>query len=222
MVHRRTINGEVLVFGNQGALWQNAMTWWDHSTGSIWSQPLGQAIAGPRTGQRLDLVPAQFTSWRSWRTGHPETVALDAPGDPTGFDLADFYIVVDFSVETRAYAISDLRQAGVINDVVADVPLAVILDSDDPDRWFVFSRTIAHLDERSVVEFTIEGGDVTDVATGSTWDVPTGRAVDGALSGADLARLPALTSFPGGGPTKAPIFTAFWPEGTVWRPDPTR
>ena len=43
MVHRRDLNGEVLVFGNQGALWGNAMTWWDHETGTVWSQPLGEA-----------------------------------------------------------------------------------------------------------------------------------------------------------------------------------
>jgi hypothetical protein len=40
MVHRRELNGTVLVLGNQGALWGNAMTWWDHGTGSIWSQPI--------------------------------------------------------------------------------------------------------------------------------------------------------------------------------------
>ena len=34
MVHRREVNGEVLIFGNQGALWGNAMTWFDHDTGT--------------------------------------------------------------------------------------------------------------------------------------------------------------------------------------------
>ncbi len=221
MVHRRTLEGEVLVFGNQGALWRNAMTWWDHSTGSIWSQPLGEAIAGPRTGQQLDLLPSQFTGWRSWRTAHPETLALDAPGDPTGFDLADFYVVVDFSVETRAYAISDLRLVGLISDTVAGVPLAVVLDPHDPDRWSVFGRVVDHRGQRVVVDLALDRNRIEDLASRSTWDPVSGRAVDGPLTGAMLPRLPALTSFPGGGPTKAPIFDAFWPDGTVWRPDST-
>lgn len=215
MVHRRTINGEVLVFGNQGALWRYAMTWWDHDTGSIWSQPLGEALAGPRRGQRLELLPAQFTSWGSWRESHPGTVALDTPGDPTGFDLADFYVVVDFTTETRAYAISDLRQVGVVNDRVAGVDLAVVVDPDDPDRWAVYSRTVAD----QTVELVVDGSSLRDRVSGSTFDPATGRVTGGPLDGESLARLPAITSFPGGGPTKIPIFDAFWPDGTVWRPD---
>lgn len=50
MVHRRSINDQVIVFGNQGALWGNAMTMFDHETGSVWSQPLGEAILGPARG----------------------------------------------------------------------------------------------------------------------------------------------------------------------------
>jgi hypothetical protein len=32
MVHRREVEGETLNFGIQGALWGNAMTWWDHES----------------------------------------------------------------------------------------------------------------------------------------------------------------------------------------------
>lgn len=48
MVHRRELDGAEIVFGNQGALYKDAMTWWDHDTGSVWSQPTGEAILGPR------------------------------------------------------------------------------------------------------------------------------------------------------------------------------
>ncbi len=67
------------MLGNQGALLGNAMTWWDHDTGSVWSQPLGEAVMGPRTGDRLELMAAQLTSWGTWKEDHPSTVALDAP-----------------------------------------------------------------------------------------------------------------------------------------------
>ena len=117
MVHRRSVGDETLIFGVHGALLGNAMTWWDHSTGSIWTQPTGEAIAGPRAGERVDLLPSQFTSWRAWRDAHPETLALDVPAGPSSFDLTDFSIVVDFTEDSAAYAIPDLRRVGVVNDL---------------------------------------------------------------------------------------------------------
>ena len=78
MVHRREIDGKEIVFGNQGALWGNAMTWWDHETGTVWSQPIGEAIVGPRKGDQVELLPSELTVWSSWREAHPGTLALDA------------------------------------------------------------------------------------------------------------------------------------------------
>ena len=214
MVHRRTVQGQTLVFGNQGALWQYAMTWWDHDTGSIWSQPKGQALAGPLKGQKLELLSSQFTSWGSWKQSHPETLALDAPGDATAFDLRNFYIVVEINSETRAYAISDLRQVRVVNDTVAGSELVVVVDPADDDQWAVFGRTIGD----QTVDLAVDDGQLVDQVSGSLFDPITGRAMSGLLEGETLPRLPALTVFPGGGPTRIPIFDAFWPEGTVWRP----
>ncbi len=86
LVHRRPMDatGSALVFGNQGALYQGAMTWYDHGSGSVWSQPLGMAIAGPAAGRTLSLLPSQLTTWREWRTAHPDTLALvvDEPAPP--------------------------------------------------------------------------------------------------------------------------------------------
>ena len=108
MVHRRELNGEVLVFGNQGALWGNAMTWWDHATGTVWSQPLGEAIIGPLKGETLELMASQVTSWATWTKDHPDTVALDVSAGPSRFQLIDMSIVVDFGEEVGVYAVADL------------------------------------------------------------------------------------------------------------------
>ena len=214
LVHRREVDGDPLIFGVQGALFLNAMTWWDHATGSIWSQPLGEAIAGPLEGETVELFPSEFTTWGSWREAHPESVALDGPGAPTGFDLGDLFIVVDFDEEARAYPVSDLRQVGVVNDVVAGVEIAVVSDPTDPDRWAVFSRRVAG----EVVELEISGDVLRDRVTGTTFHPARGLGLEGDLRDKILIHLPALTTFPGGGPTKVPIFDAFWPDGTIWRP----
>ena len=76
MVHRREIKWEELIFGNQGALFRNAMTWWDHDTGSVWSQTLGEAILGPLAGKQLEPVPSTLTLWVAWRRVWPGTLVL--------------------------------------------------------------------------------------------------------------------------------------------------
>lgn len=207
MVHRRELAGETLVFGNHGALFGNAMTWWDHDTGSIWSQPLGEAIAGPRKGDKLETYPVTFTSWEAWREAHPEGLALDAPAGNSGFSLQQMYIVVDFGAEAAAYPVPLLQEAGVINDVVAGVEIAVVSEPGDPDRWAVFSRRL----DNEVVTLEMRNFALVDVRTGTTWNPVRGIGTAGSLAGDMLNLLPAFTSFPGD-------FDTFWPDGRVWQP----
>ncbi len=137
MVHRRQLGGKTLVFGNQGDLFGNAMTWWDHETGSVWSQPRGEAILGPRTGARLELLSSTLTHWGSWLESHPETVALkasDLVDWPALFALEQMAIVVDLGSEAAAYEIPELREKGIINDVLAGIEIAVVIDPDDQER----------------------------------------------------------------------------------------
>ncbi len=207
MVHRRELDGVEIVLGNQGALWGNAMTWWDHDTGSVWSQPLGEAIMGPRTGARLELLSSTLTPWGAWRAAHPDTLALDAPAGNSGFALEGMMVAVELDGEAAAYRFTDLWERGPANDVVAGVPLAVVTDPADPQRWAVFSR---RLDDR-VVTLEIEGGRLVDGETHTVWDPVRGTALEGPLVGERLDLLPGFTVFPSEYPT-------FWPEGKVWSP----
>jgi len=207
MVHRRELNGETLIFGNQGALYGNAMTWWDHRTGSIWSQPRGEAILGPLTGVRLELLPSTLTTWGDWTAEHPASLALDVPGGAAGAGLDEMAIVVDLGTEVVAYHVRPLREVGVVDDVVAGVDIAVTIDPDDPQRWVVFSR---RLDEGTVqLEEAPDG--LLDRVTGSIFD-RRGVGRSGPLRGEVLDRLPAFTIFPKDFPT-------FFSEGRSWPHD---
>ena len=62
------------MFGNAGSLYKNGMTWWDHETKSIWSQPVGRAIEGELTGLELFLLPSELTTWANWLEKHPDTL----------------------------------------------------------------------------------------------------------------------------------------------------
>ena len=208
MVHRREINGDAIVLGNQGALWGNAMTWWDHETGSIWSQPLGEAIAGPLKGVTLELIPVSLNDWSTWRDAHPHTLALDIRvSGRGGFDLQRMAIVVDFGTEAVAYQVPDLQREVLVNDVVADVPIVVLTDPREPDSWVVFSRV---LDDRTVT-LAVEEDLIVDVETNSVWHPVTGVALFGPLEGEQLDVLPAFTSF-------ARDFFTFFPDGRLWVP----
>jgi len=205
MVHRRDLNGEVLVFGNQGALWGNAMTWFDHDTGPVWSQPLGEAIVGDRKGQAIDLMASQLTSWETWKQDHPGTVALDVPAGPSGFDLSFLSIVVDFTEEVGVYSVAALNTWGPANDVVAGVPLAVVIDPAQNDRWKVFHRKVGD----TLLTLSISDGVLVDIETGTSWDPGTGRALDGPLEGEILDSLPGFTS-------RQSDARTFWPDAKYW------
>ena len=58
LVHDRRIDGKPHAFGNYTALYMNAMTWYDHETQSLWSQPVATAIDGPYKGVGLKMIPA--------------------------------------------------------------------------------------------------------------------------------------------------------------------
>lgn len=205
MVHRREIAGKPIVLGNQGALWGNAMTWWDHETGSVWSQPIGEAILGPLKGTTLELMPSTLTTYGSWKAQNPGGLALDAPGGRSGFDLDRMAIVVAFSDEASAYFIPGLREHGPVNDIVAGVPLAVLTHPEDPDQWAVFSR---RLDDVTLT-LVLDGTRLVDLETGTTWDPVRGIALAGPLKGEVLDLLPGFTSF------RNDFFT-FWPDGRLW------
>jgi hypothetical protein len=205
MVHRRELNGTVLTLGNQGALWGNAMTWWDHDTGSIWSQPLGEAILGPLKGARLELFPSTLTTWEAWLGAHPSSLALDVHAWRTAFDLEDMTIVVDLGTETVAYQIPALREVGVVNDVVADLEIAVVIDPDVPDRWAVFSRRL----DSTVVELELTNEGLFDPVSGTVFDPFLGIGRSGPFADQTLDRLPGFTSFPDD-------YVTFFPDGRIW------
>ena len=79
------------------------MTWWDHETDSVWSQPIGTAIQGSYRGTRLVMIPAAVVPWGTWRAEHPETLVLEADSrfnvehDPWGTRLPLYVlgVVVD-------------------------------------------------------------------------------------------------------------------------------
>ena len=76
------INGRRFTFGVSGKLYKRALVMYDWQTESLWSQIAQQAIAGPMTGTRLNILPVQDTTWGEWRSQHPNSTVLSSA---TGF-----------------------------------------------------------------------------------------------------------------------------------------
>ncbi len=192
-------------FGNQGDLFGNAMTWWDHDTGSIWSQPLGEAILGPLRGKKLEPMVGTLTTWVSWTEAHPDTLALDVHAWRTGFYLEEMSIVLDLGTEAIAFAIPALQRVGVVNEVVAGLEVAAVIDPQEPSRWAVFSRRL----DDSVAELALTSDGLVDTVSGTVFDTFLGRGLSGPLSDQNLDKLAAFTSFP-------EDYLTFFPDGSTW------
>ena len=79
-VFDREVDNEVLVFGISGLLYQSNVLLYDRQANpkeeSLWSQMLGEAIAGPKTGKRMRSLPHQTVQWQTWQIEHPDTEVL--------------------------------------------------------------------------------------------------------------------------------------------------
>jgi hypothetical protein len=73
-----SIDGKPTDFGVSGLLYNSDVLLYDRATESLWSQILGQSIAGVRVGTKLTPIPISHTTWRDWQASHPDTLVLSA------------------------------------------------------------------------------------------------------------------------------------------------
>ena len=212
MVHDRRIDGETHVFGNAGALFMNAMTWFDHATQSIWSQPWGRAIIGPFKGVELFLLPSQITTWASWKAEHPNTLAMindvNRVGARQRFDT-NFVIGLLVADDAKAFYYDDVAQIGLVNDFLGDIPIFVWAGDDN------FHAYIRQVEDQVL---TLQLGNdefgqdtLVDAETGSTWDLTRGLATSGPLKGQSLQPVPSLSSYDW-------AWLDFYPEAVFYEP----
>ena len=216
MVFAREIEGQELTFGVSGKLIMNAVVLYDHQTDTLWSQFLTEAVEGPLDGTRLELLPAQLTTWERWSMEHPDTLLLDRSlsGGPRVDPYYDYYlgsaagiqgetnpdgrlppkelvVGLDWGERARAYDFSSLLAASVVNDTYNDEAIVVVFDPDSA-LSAVYSRTPA---DGRVLTFEPDQQAMRDVETGSTWSLLSGSARAGPLMGERLRQLRSFVSF---------------------------
>lgn len=87
VVFDRNVDGVAREFGVSGFLWQSNLVMYDRPIDgarelntdeqSLWSQVLGEAIAGAHLGTKLSIVPSDTVTFGAWRKLHPDSLVLD-------------------------------------------------------------------------------------------------------------------------------------------------
>jgi len=92
-----------------------------------------------------------------------------------------------------------------VNDVVAGLEIAVVIDPNDQERWAVFSRRL----DTEVIELELTADGLVDPVSGTLFDPFLGIGLLGPLAEQSLDKLPAFTSFPDD-------YVTFFPDGKTW------
>lgn len=156
MVFSRDVAQRTLTFGVSGLLYQSDVLLYDRQTESLWSQIQQEAVAGPMTGTRLDLLPSTHTTWGRWKTKHPDTLLLstetgyvrDYDRDPyeayyksqrvmfgvshtsARYHPKEQVIGIVIEGQAKAYPFSELSRAKTpVTDVVGGRSLRVVFDA---------------------------------------------------------------------------------------------
>ena len=197
-------------------LYRNGLIMYDYQTESLWSHILGQGISGQFKGLSLTFIPALQTDWKTWQSLHPDTLILEAPhmnwdtyaGYYESYDagvlgseqpedgpvgLKEYVIGVRLNQQARAYPFSALNKEPVVNDEVGDMPVVVFFDVATASGT-VFSRKLT--DEQTLTfNISDQAQQALDIETGSQWNIFTGEAIAGPLTGTRLEQIPITYAF---------------------------
>jgi len=181
------VNGEEVEFGTSGKLYNSELVMYDRQTDSYWPQTLGMAVVGPATGQILEKIPLDTVRWVDWKKVHPDTQVLrkqtgfirDYDNNPyggiqrsnsVGFGVEyndkrlppkEIAYGVEFDGVAKAYSDDAVKQDQLINDVVGEIPIVVVWDSE---------LNTVKIFERNDLTFTIENNEEFIDNNGATWD----------------------------------------------------
>jgi hypothetical protein len=153
-VYEPIVNGKREKFRLVGMDHFNAMLE-DETTGSWWRQVNGEAIAGPRKGQRLPEVFSTQTSLAKWLELHPNSLIMQADStfidsyskttkyedgksrdkltgtDSLSWNNKSWVIGVKVGTDRKAYDWNQLVANRIIHDQVSSTPLLLVVTADN-------------------------------------------------------------------------------------------
>lgn len=214
-MYARTVAGRTLSFGVSGMLYRDALVMFDRETSTLWSQVDGRAIKGALTGQVLQPLPSLHATWREWKSLYPDSLVLKKQGerrsayedynrDPgrlgifnrrlkaSALPAKERVLGIRYQDAATAFAISDVRKAGVVNTTVGRVPIVISARAANLPV-VAFERRVGD----RVLSFgaTASPTELEDAETRSRWRIADGVAVAGPLKGERMIRAAAYPAF---------------------------
>ncbi len=175
-----------------------AMTWWDHQTGSVWSQVWGQAIEGKLKGSTLSLMPASIVPWGVWKTDHPDTVAMTtAKVGAFSYNIKEtpqdnWVIGIALGEYSRAFYFIAASRVGLVNDFVGPFPVAIYVNRDTRQVYAYLRQA-----ENRVLDLKVDAAtqQLIDVDSGKAWDLARGLPQENNPATEGLLPVPYVSSF---------------------------
>jgi len=245
LTYDRRVDGEVLRFGVSGLLRKSDLVMWDDATTSLWQQISGEGVVGELAGTELELISTAIVSYAEARDAFPEALSLaqdtgfgidygsnpyasyssgdqpflfDEEPDPR-FPALSRVVGVSIGDVKRGYPFDLISEERAVNDVVGEIPVAVLWGGDTADA--LDSASIADGDaigtaiafdrrvDGQTLTFSPAGDDrFTDEETSSTWNL-LGQAIDGPLQGELLETVNHRNEF-------WFAWASFFPDGEVY------
>lgn len=211
---RAEAKGRKLHFETVGVIGANEV-FGDKETGSHWQQSSLTAISGPLKGGHLELFPFLLTSWGEWRRIHPGTLVLKPTPEyaerlpevnrlireglsgrgaaPAGVLRKDdrlppktMVLGLDVKGSNKAFPLTALRDARVINDHLGGEPVLVVHQPASDTTTAFLPRVNGRTLEFSAAN--AQTTELTDRETHSRWDA-YGNCKSGPLAGSHLPTL---------------------------------
>ena len=182
-MYARKVEEETLTFGVSGLLYRSNVLMYDKQTESLWLQVKRRAVTGPMTGTKLTTLPSTITTWKKWKTKHPDTTVLSfKTGYSRNYDrdpYEDYYrqrrgmfrsffkagpgeeekeIVAGVEVGNvaKAYPVSSLRQHKKMTDTIGGINITIAYD-DTTDRILIKTASGEEIEPIVVYWFVWKG-----------------------------------------------------------------
>ncbi len=187
----RKIGEEELEFGHRGWLLDESFIFYDRQYDSLWVQATGKCIRGKFKGQQLATMPATHTTWRQWRSLHPDTLVLAKPISLIERYRHDSYasyyatrrtrfgLVVFAGDEQKLYPLEMLANSPVVHDEIDGRPVLVVFHAPS-ETAVAFDPTFDAKRLRfEVAQVTDSDVLLRDADNDTVWSGLTGRRLSG-------------------------------------------
>ena len=203
MVHARDVDDQRLTFLVSGKLWRNSLIMEDRETGTLWSHITGEALDGPLAGTQLVQLPAVQTTWADWSSEHPDGKVLLKSAEITSSRYERYFtnpermgmfraewaqeklpgktLILGLTDGPFAVAVVDERLGvgELLHAEVGDIPVVLFRAPDGGVR--AYRAVLGELQLQFVADPAAQT--IEDRESGSQWDLATGRALSGPLTG---------------------------------------